>query len=143
MRKTEHLHTKVLSALEQSIIPYFKIRDLQTETEYLFTVTASNSRGSSEPVTLLYTVPGEVIAGLTHARTDPQKALEKMMPLIAVVLSIVMTIGISVLVVFCIVRTKIKNRKNLQKKERFTDSLQQDDSSLRQTSTETFTKGNY
>ncbi|KAL7637586.1 UNVERIFIED_CONTAM: hypothetical protein RMT77_012314 [Armadillidium vulgare] len=140
VRKTEHLHTKVLSALEQSIIPYFKIRDLQTETEYLFTVTASNSRGSSEPVTLLYTVPGEVIAGLTHARTDPQKALEKMMPLIAVVLSIVMTIGISVLVVFCIVRTKIKNRKNLQKKERFTDSLQQDDSSLRQTSTETFTK---
>ena len=139
VRKAEMYKSNVLSAHKQSSQPLFELSNLQTGEKYLFTIIASNSRGESTPATLFYTIQGEVIAGLTHARTDPQKTLQTYIPIIAIVLGIAMTTLAFVLVAVC--TFKIRSRKKNSAHKKPSESLCARDSST-QSIVESCVKGN-
>uniref|UniRef100_A0A6A7FZD0 Protein turtle homolog A-like n=4 Tax=Hirondellea gigas TaxID=1518452 RepID=A0A6A7FZD0_9CRUS len=57
VREYKNLHSRPLATVQHSPIPVFYMKRLKHGEEYLFIITAVNSRGTSPPTTLSYIVP--------------------------------------------------------------------------------------
>ena len=57
VRETKYKHSRVLALVQHSPSPLFNMKGLKLAEEYLFIITAVNSRGVSPSVTLSYTTP--------------------------------------------------------------------------------------
>ncbi|KAA0203440.1 hypothetical protein HAZT_HAZT010522, partial [Hyalella azteca] len=65
VRESRHKHSRILASVQHSPTPVFNMKGLKPDEEYLFIITAVNSRGTSPPVTLSYKVPVEMVPSLS------------------------------------------------------------------------------
>ncbi|KAB7496028.1 Hemicentin-2 [Armadillidium nasatum] len=124
VRKAAHVHARILAALQHSTNPVFHLRNLQPGQEYLLTVTSANPRGTSPSVTLSYTPPGEVIAGLTKKHSSPKSTFMKFLPFVAIFIAIVVVLTTCVSIIACIAKSKAAEKADIRKDQQRRESLE-------------------
>ena len=112
VRVSSQVHARVLAAHQHSPAANFHIRNLKPDEEYLFTITAANSRGTSIPVTITYTTPPSQ-AGNTNAHTDSNTTLLNLTPFLAILMGVVVTLLLCLIIGVIIAKQRgVKNKHN-------------------------------
>lgn len=113
VRESKHKHSRVLASVQHSPTPVFNMKGLKHEEEYLFIITAVNTRGTSPPVTLSYRTDRVVVSNSTSdAQKSDSTSLLSWTLFVAVILGVFITFAACILAVCGLIRYKNSHRKS-------------------------------